>query len=234
MSVRFGSLTREKPKCLLQTSSETILHRIIRICARLRLRNLTIVTGHGEKYVKAAIENILNESWADGMKIMPLYNPEYAKINNCYSLLLGLPERDESVLVINSDDVFDSRILAGISRVRTSKLVIDNVKKLTKESMKVYLKGSYISRIGKWLDIDASAGEYIGLAKIVRRDIPALRKALLQVVTHNPNGFYEHAFDIMFDKTRISPYFTNGLKWTEVDTREDLAVARKLVKKGLK
>lgn len=234
MSVRFGSLTREKPKCLLQTGSETILHRIIRICARLRLRNLTIVTGHGEKYVRAAIKDILNESWAGRMKIRPLYNPEYAKINNCYSLLLGLPERDESVLVINSDDVFDHRILAGICRVKTSQLVIDNVKKLTKESMKVCLKGSCISRIGKWLDTDASAGEYIGLAKIVRGDIPTLRRALQHIVTHNPDGFYEHAFDIMFDKTRISPCFTNGLKWTEVDTREDLAVARKLVKKDIK
>jgi choline kinase len=233
ISRRLGALTENIPKCLLQIGRERLLRRIIRACALVSLKSVVIITGHGSKYVDGEIESIAHTRWAQRLQLQCLYNPSYAVMNNCYSLLLGLPKDKQDVVIVNSDDVFDSRILKRIARAGRTLLVVDNIKQLTKESMKVYVEANRISRIGKMLDLHDSAGEYIGLARIASDDVVLLRRALEEVVANRPDGFYEHGFDIMIDKTEVSPSYTNGLRWTEVDTVEDLAHAREMVEKGL-
>jgi choline kinase len=217
----------------LQIDKETLLRRTVHSCARTGLRDLLVITGHGAKHVEAEIENITGTPWARNLRLQCLYNPSYATMNNCYSLLLGLPENNESFIIINSDDVFDSRILQNIVKNGPTVFVVDNVKQLTKESMKVYVEANHIERISKQLDLDSSAGEYIGLARIAAEDTPYLRKSLEEVIANNPDGFYEHGFDIMLGQRQIAPSYTNGLKWTEVDTVEDLIRARELIEKEL-
>jgi len=228
---RLRPLTNNIPKCLLKVGGQTMLYRTVQICAKLGLKDLCVITGHGAEHIDTDIEKIREAEWAKKTNIRCIYNASYDNINNCYSLLLGLPEKNknETIIIINSDDVFDGRILKMISQEGPTVLVIDNVKNLTKESMKVYVENKDIRRIGKGLDIKISVGEYIGLARIGVKDIESLRKALEDVVSNNPNGFYENAFDLMFDKTKIAPCHTDGLMWTEVDTLEDLAYARKLI-----
>ena len=230
LSKRLGELTKEKPKCLLEVGNTTIFERTIQACAQLKLNDLVIVTGHGADYIDRQLSEIRCRSWASDLKIVPVFNAKYATINNCYSLLLGLPQKEQPVIIINSDDIFDSRILKGISAEGPTRLVIDNVKQLTEESMKVYMNNDRICRISKALDIQTSAGEYIGLAQIAGKDISQLRTLLEEVVADNPNGFYENAFDLMFERTEIYPWFTDGLQWTEIDTKEDLDFAMSLVK----
>jgi len=232
---RLQPLTNKIPKCLLEVGGTTILYRTIQICARVGLKDLCVITGHGAEHIDTEIEKIRKAEWAKNTNIRCIYNASYDDINNCYSLLIGLPEKNKNkpIIIINSDDVFDGRILKTISKDGPTVLVIDNVKKLTKESMKVYVEDNRIRRISKELDIKSSKGEYIGLARISAEDIECLRKALEDVVSNNPNGFYEHAFDLMFDKTKITPCYTDSLMWTEVDTIEDLTYARQLLERKL-
>lgn len=231
---RLGALTKDIPKCLLQIGQETLLRRTIRTCAQVGLRDLLIITGHRAKRVEAEVEDIRHAMWAGKLRLHSLYNPSYATMNNSYSLLLGLPKNNEPVIIINSDDVFDSRILQSIAKPGPTVFVVDNVKQLTtEESMKVYVEANRILRIGKGLDLNSSAGEYIGLARIAAEDVPCLREALEDVMANNPDGFYEHGFDIMLGQRQIAPSYTNGLKWTEVDTAEDLIRAREFIEKEL-
>ncbi|MDK1030768.1 MAG: phosphocholine cytidylyltransferase family protein [Planctomycetia bacterium] len=232
LSRRLGALTKNKTKCLLKVGKETMLRRTIRSCMLAGLDNLLVVTGHGAEYVNAEIAAIREAGLSGGLTIDTLFNPKYETINNCYSLLMGLPETKESTIIINSDDVFDDRILQGIARDGPTVLVIDNVKQLTEESMKACVERELIRRIGKHLDVDTSAGEYIGLARIADKDIQGLRDALQYVVDHNPDGFYEEGFDIICEQTEVRPWYTDGLQWVEIDTEEDLSVARNLVKRG--
>jgi len=197
------------------------------------LKNLCIVTGHGRDYIEAEVDHIRQAFIKDSLEIECRYNRHYAKMNNCYSLLMGLPDKAETLVIINSDDVFDSRILDSIANGDTTELVVDNVKQLTSESMKVRIEEDTITRIGKWLEPKLSGGEYIGLARIAANDMALLRQSLQRVVEKNPGGFYEHAFDIMVDQTAIKPCNTDGLRWTEVDNYEDLIYTRELVRKEL-
>jgi len=230
---RLRPLTNHIPKCLLKVGNETILSRTIRMCALTGLKNLVIITGHGTQYVEDEIKNITSAACFKQQRITYIYNPFYARFNNSYSLLLGLPKRKESIIIINSDDIFDQKILNGIVDEGPTELVVDNVKKLTEESMKVYIENNNIIRIGKWLDTRNSTGEYIGLARIAATDVCYLHNALEEIVKYNPDSFYEHALDIIAKKRTIAAWKTNGLMWTEVDTAQDLAVACELIEKEL-
>ncbi|MHC5117715.1 MAG: phosphocholine cytidylyltransferase family protein [Planctomycetota bacterium] len=229
---RIRLLTKNKPKCLLEIEGKTLIERTLNSCAISNLKEVVIVTGYAADKVEYEVQTILSRSKLD-LDVEYIYNSEYAKKNNCYSLLVGLPEHEEDIVIINSDDVFDSRILNGISQSSCTSLVIDNVKVLTEESMKVHVDDGKINKIGKWLDINSSFGEYIGIAYISSKDFDCLKQELLNIVETNPQGFYEHAFDEMFSKTLISYFNTDGLKWTEVDNVDDFKFACDLVKKDL-
>lgn len=80
---RLESLHRNKPKCLLEISGETILTRIIKSLKECGIREVTIVTG----YEAAQIERHL-ESHDYGIQTHTVFNPAW-KGENGLSVLAG-------------------------------------------------------------------------------------------------------------------------------------------------
>lgn len=224
---RLKPLTNEIPKCLLKIKNKTLLRMTIEACTKNDLRDLLILTGHGEALVNDELKKILFD--ISKIKINSIFNPDYAIKNNCYSLYLAIKNLDEDIVVINSDDVFDDRILAKLNLMKNSALVIDNVKTLTEESMKIYYVNDRITDINKKLDINKSYGESIGIAKIIKKDLNFLRTCLDEVIKTDSNLYYEDAFQLMFDKINFSVCDTDGLRWTEVDNMADYKIAKNLV-----
>lgn len=100
-----------------------------------------------------------------------------------------------------------------------------------KEAMKVEVdgKGRIINiskEIGKW----EAWGEYIGFARI--EDVNKLRRAVNYLVkAGHVQDWYESALNVMvkFYKTVIHPCpLIGNERWVEIDTPEDLKIARKL------
>ena len=230
ISQRLRPLTNKIPKCLIKIDDCTILERTIENCVKNKLQDIIVVIGHGHDYVKQELGK-LKEKYSIDLGL--IFNKHYEDMNNCYSLYLGIKEMEESIIVINSDDVFDDRILTNLCKEDKTSLVIDNVKNLTEESMKIYYNDS-ITDINKKLNIKKSYGEYIGLAKIDKQNIDLLKYSLDKVVKENPDLYYEDAFQLMFNQTNFKVCNTDGLKWTEVDTPKDLEIAKKLIKTNFK
>lgn len=229
-SERLRPLTNKIPKCLVEIDKTTILERIVKNCLKSNLDDLIIVSGHGHDYVEKEIEKIKSKY---NFKVNIIYNDHFYDMNNCYSLYLGIKNLSEDIITINSDDVFDNNILMKLSKNKNTSLVVDNVKKLTAESMKVYCD-SKITDINKNLDIKKSYGESIGIARIQKEHLNLLKKSLEKIVNNNPDLYYEDAFQVMFEKIDFKPHNTDGLKWTEIDTASDLKIAKKLIKNNFK
>lgn len=226
---RLQPLTNKITKCLLKIDGETILSKTIKSCINNDLKDVVVLTGHGDEFTKEEIKNIVLKNKITDLKIKTIYNPEYSTKNNCYSLKLAVKDLNEDIIVINSDDVYDEKILAKLMPIPSSALVIDNVKTLTEESMKIYYVNGKVTDINKKLIIDKSYGESIGIAKIAKKDIDCLKKCLDEVVRTDSNLYYEDAFQLMFKEVDFKVCDTDGLKWTEVDTPEDFEMAKKLV-----
>ena len=205
-------------------------HSLVSLTSR-GFTDFVFVSGHGHEFLKEEIEALSKKL---NFKYTIIYNPDFEKKNNSSSVLLALDHLDDHVLLINSDVVYDPTILDEVVDKVDTRLVIDDYKQLTEESMKVFVKDGHVTRINKALPIKESFGEYIGIS-ILRKDIlPALKKAMQKIVAETPHLFYEDGYDLLFAKIPFKILSTKGKKWIEVDNHDDLAIARKLFKESFK
>ncbi len=231
---RLGILTRDIPKCLLKIDSERCLIDFsLEALVENGIKEITFITGFREDKLK---KHVL-EKWAGKSKFDFIYNEKYEEYNNIYSAYLARDLWDDETVLLNSDIIFDQRILSDfVSKLTSSALekksylVIDNSKKLISEDMKVEVntKGE-IKKISKKLNNETSYGEYIGITYL--RDSERIK--FLQSLEKNVENkkldiYYEDALADILINSSVFPCSTNGLLWTEVDTEEDYKAAKNI------
>jgi choline kinase len=191
-----------------------------------------VVVGHAAE----AIERDLADRPED-VALVP--NPEFAEINNWWSLLRalrGLPD-DEPVVVLNADLLADPQAIAAFVEAAAhgpheGLLAIDLERRLTDESMKVSRDaGGTLDRIGK-VGIDDPVGEYVGMLMARGDTLRALRAELESFVGRDEhvNEWYEAAVGRSAASGvpwHIWPMPHSG--WVEIDDDDDLDAAEALV-----
>jgi choline kinase len=224
-----------RPKWLLEADGTTLADRHMEgIAAATRagaVASVRVVTGH----VAEAIE-----SFAAGHEEIELVpNPEYAELNNWWSLLRALRElpAEGPVAVLNADLLVAPSHLADFlydasSTEAEALICVDLERQLTDESMKVERgEDGALARIGK-VGIDDAAGEYVGMLMARGRALAAMRAELERFVGRPEcaDEWYEGAVGrsaATGTEWRIWPMPSGD--WVEIDDDEDLARARTLV-----
>lgn len=229
LGTRLLPRTKDYPKAVIPFFGEkSLLYMMLRSLAAFKteIHNLLIIGGHGCDFLVDEVNRLDKEVQ---LSLQILFNPKYKAMNNCYSLLLGiekLPEDD--LLIFNADILYDPLILDKMVHSKRTSLVIDNVKTLTKESMKVYVTSGRITDISKTLSLKKSCGESIGISKIEKKHLKPLKAALETIIKENPNHFYEEAFRRLLPDIPFGVINTDGLLWTEIDDAKDLDIAKQL------
>src|SRR5688572_11531128 len=136
---RLGPLGDEIPKWLLEIGGRTIAERQLEGAADAT--TFSIVTGHAD----ATISEFLQEHGHPEVKTV--FNPEWATLNNWYSLLVGLraldlQSDDDRMVVFNSDfyaepDMYAAFVESSGTTDEESLIAVDVERVLTDESMKV-------------------------------------------------------------------------------------------------
>ena len=132
-------------------------------------------------------------------------------------------------MIINGDNVVDERIISGLLKIKETALVIDNHKHLNEESFKLRIENNIIMAIGKGIDIDTASGEFIGISKVFKDDLPLLNSILEELISEDVQNYYDLAYKELSKKAKIKYFYTNGLKWTEIDDKNDWKYANTLV-----
>jgi choline kinase len=230
---RLGVLGDGTPKWLLRVAGRTIADRQLEAIAEAAgcVASVRVVVGHAA----AAIELELRGRAQD---VGVVANPEFAELNNWWSLLRALRELpdDGPVVVVNADLLADPAHVRGFLEAAAATdaealLAVDLVKQLTAESMKVALtREETLARIGK-AGVDDAAGEYVGMLMARGGALRALRAVLEGFVGHADaaNEWYEGAVGrTAADGTawRVWPMPPGG--WVEIDDDADLAAAEAL------
>jgi choline kinase len=224
-----------RPKWLLETAGRTLAERHlegIAVAAQSgAVASVRVVTGH----VAEAIE-----SFAVGHDEIELVaNPEYAELNNWWSLLRALRELPDEgpVAVLNADLLVDPRHVADFlfdaaAASAEALICVDLERELTDESMKVGRgEGGVLAGIGK-VGIDEAVGEYVGML-MARGPALAAMRAHLEGFVGRPecdDEWYEGAVGRSAaegTEWRIWPMPSGD--WVEIDDDDDLARARTLV-----
>lgn len=228
LSKRLHPLTAKIPKCLIKIEGKNLLEYALRNFEKFGAKEIVIVTGHGAKEIERKIK-----SASYYIKITFVFNPEYATTNNIYSLWCARSILQGGAILFNSDLFCHPGI---IQRVLNSQnrdfLVVDELKKLGKEEMKVRINSNTIKEISKEIDPNKADGEYIGIARFSPEGGTILSKTLDKMIENEETDvFYEAAFQKMIVYYNLFKIDTQGLPWVEIDDFADLERARAMPRK---
>ncbi|MBA3851481.1 MAG: phosphocholine cytidylyltransferase family protein [Chloroflexi bacterium] len=231
---RLAPLTDHCPKALVEVGGRTFLDRAMHAVAAAGFQHAVIVTGHRAEMIEAAVRD---GDWA--IDVRCVLNPSYATANNIVSFLAAEEAIGDGFCLLNSDIVFDASILRDVASAGAGCwLAVDVDEPLGAEEMKVQVDGDgLVRRISKALRLEASAGEYVGIARFDAAGAAVVvQQARRLVVGGHTDLYYEDAFDRAAGELAIRTVSVAGRAWTEVDDlvdfRRALQVARGLDASG--
>ncbi|MFT7618577.1 MAG: pyruvate kinase [Planctomycetota bacterium] len=225
-SLGFGSLTKNKHKCMLDVGGTTIINHIMEnlMLSGIPSEKVTIVTGHNNRQV----EHYMSDDIFDGNLV---YNPWYQTTNMAVSLWLA-QKRDTSLILCYGDIIFEPSILEDlIATDGDIVMAIDNRSNFDAEDEKVIIKKGLVVEASKEIPDDKANGEFIGLAKISKKGAGVLWDYLGELVREeNMNCFLSEVFEKMSGEGfEIKTCLTNGRAWNDNDNLVDLGVSREKI-----
>ncbi|PKP60185.1 MAG: hypothetical protein CVT89_00350 [Candidatus Altiarchaeales archaeon HGW-Altiarchaeales-2] len=221
---RIMPLTKNIPKCLIKINNKTILEMMIENCISTGIDDFIFVLGHKKHKVIETIKKLNYD-----IKYSIVENKEYLNTNTGVSLYLAITNTDDTVIVINGDNVFDKKMLNTLVKKDKTSIVVDNVKELNEESFKIAITNDKIEAIGKNILKEESSGEFIGISMIRKNDLSLFMEILKKIIDENKNQYYDFAFKELSKFRVVDFVYTNGLIWSEIDYPEDLKHVKKII-----
>lgn len=230
---RLRPLTDTIPKCLLNVGEKNLLHRTMDNIIENGIKDFVFVTGYRESMIKDYLEKNFT-----GINKIILTNPDYENNNNSYSLWMTKDYVKGEMLLLDSDILFDSKIITKLlNSSHENCLAVNVTEKLDTEQIKVITdKDNRILEIGKEISIERSIGESIGIEKFSINYLKDLYNILdRKIVKENSvNEFYEASFQEIIDKNDsrngIYSVDVSEFECMEIDTAEDYYNACNLYK----
>ncbi len=226
---RIRPLTNNCPKSLLKIGGNTILERMLSHIQDCGINEVIFVLGYLQEQIK---DTVLTKF--PNLVVHFVFNDKYAETNTGFSLMLSKDLVGESAFVkFDADVVFDKEILLNLieSEYETC-LCIDKNINLDAEEIKVIIEGqNRVVKASKTVNPKDAMGESIGIEKISSETAELLFVELETMMANKENhqDYYEAAYERLIEKN--VPFYAldiSGLKWTEIDTKEDFITAEKM------
>jgi len=234
-STRLHPLTDTLPKCLLNVSGKTLLERTIENVLIAGIKEIAIVVGYRADMIREFVKQRFPQQ-----RIRFIMNPNFAKTNNTYSLLLARRFLEDShgevnhyVLLLDSDILFSSKLLPYLLRIEgENKIAVRVSGEHNEEEIQVGINSEgNINFIGKRPTLNEAAGESVGIevfsAETGARLFAVLKRRIRDGIGRSE--FYEAAFQEMIDGgTVLNAVDVSAFPTIEIDTPEDLEQARQV------
>ncbi|MBN1448061.1 MAG: phosphocholine cytidylyltransferase family protein [Bacteroidetes bacterium] len=225
---RLRPLTDGTPKCLLALGGKTILQRTIDNLLANGVDSFVIVTG----YLHEQIEAFMRTQYPH-LRPQFLHNDLYASTNNIYSLWLTRETvRGENILLLDSDILFDARIVGALlASPHENSLALNRDIAVGEEEIKVRLdEEQRIREISKVIPLAAAAGESIGIERFSSSFVDMLFVTLEEMVVQEKRVdiFYEAAFERVIERgCDLFAVDISEFPCMELDTVEDFRAAQR-------
>jgi len=222
---RLRPLTENTPKCLLKVGGKNILQLTLENLLANNITDLVMVTGYLEHQIKDFISAAFPQ-----FRVTYIYNELYDSTNNIYSLWLAKDALlGDEMLLMDSDIVFDSRIIAELTQSGYDNCLALKRHKVGDEEIKV--KADELGRVMEISKIVLPAlavGESIGIEKFGKQSLYKLFEIIERKVIQEKmvNIFYEVAFEQLIKEGEdIFTVDITDYICMEIDTADDLKAA---------
>ena len=157
-----------------------------------------------------------------------IYNQFFDATNTSKSLLKALKKyRNEDVLWINGDVIFDSELFSVLNREieASHSFVAVNTSRVAEEEVKYTLKNGKIDELSK--QVKNGLGEAVGINFVTKQDMPVL---LEQLENCDDNDYFERGIEkaIAENNMQVNAVDISDFRCMEVDFKEDLEAANNL------
>jgi len=229
---RLRTLTRDKPKGLVQLLGVSLIERVILTAKRAGIDEFLVVTGYlGEK-----IRVQLTDGSEYGVKIAYIENTQWRR-GNGVSVLKAQESLEEDLILLMSDHIFDERILKKLvdyDRRSSVVLAVDRREPLPGDTVVLERKGEIVE-IGKGIEKSncLDTGIFLCSPKIfsyLEEAVKEGKEELADGIKKAAENRDAQAFDI----THIDSYVPGMRKeiqpfWIDIDTKEDLVKAKRFL-----
>ncbi len=227
---RLHPLTAAVPKTLLAlTDGRTILDVTLANLRAVGIEEVAIVIGFAAERIE---ERAGEFERRHGLRLELVRNDHAEEWNNAYSLWLAGEALAEGALLVNGDTVHPVGVEETLLAARGADVLLatDDAKPLGAEAMKVVAStDGRLRRIGKDVEPEAAAGEYIGVALVEPAAAGPLAEALEATWRRDPSLYYEDGFQELADRGgKVAVVPIGAVDWVEVDDHADLARAREI------
>ena len=231
---RLKPVTDKSPKCLTEINGISIMRNTLEILEKCKIKETIIVVGH--------FENKIKDTFGDKYKSMKMTyekNSIWDKTNNTYSLLLAEKHMNEDILIIEADILFEYRIMEKLlnSPFRNA-AVVDHYMSLLEGCVVSLSEDGLINAMYRKSDQlnDFDYSDKYKTVNIYKISKSLVDKMLCYIKNMDVNSFYEESFESIINKEGYKKLFmkgilAKGLKWIEIDTLEDIDMAKKIVKR---
>jgi len=236
--LRMGKLTQNIPKPLVMVNGKSIIERQLSILKQNKILDVIIVTGsHNEKF------NFKNVVYVNDL--------EHKKHDTLGSLITARDYMNDEIIITYADQIFDEKIMESINNfsgdigiavdLDWEKNYVNRDQHPKSEAENILINGNEILEIRKNISEckeNEKIGECLGLMKFSRKASKVFLDKYSELDTSHKGKFHnapslEKALisdmlqELIVSGIRISPIYVNG-KWCEIDTLQDLQIARKL------
>ena len=235
---RMGKLTKNIPKPLVLVNGKSIVERQLSILKQNGILDIIIITGpHHEKF------NFKNVVYVNDL--------EHKKHDTLGSLITARDYMNDEIIITYADQIFDEKIMESVINFKGDigiavdldweKNYVDRDQHPKSEAENILINGNEILEIRKNISAckeNEKIGECPGLVKFSRKaskvfldkyseleishqgkfhNAPSLEKAIISDMIQ----------ELIGSEINVEPIYVSG-KWCEIDTPQDLQIARKL------
>lgn len=219
---RLGELTEEIPKSFLEVKGFKMIEYNIAMLHSFDIWDITIITGyHCELFEKLAEQ-------VEGIRCV--FNPFYEMTNVLGSFYMGQDMLTEDFVYLHADTLCSPRIFRDMLESDGDVLLPVDFGSCDEEAMKVKTEAGRVTEINKTMSCAEAEGEFIGIAKISGKVIPALKGVSKELMKEKAfASYFEAAIQKLVDMGRyeITSVPTKGLFWGEVDFLQDYQKVKK-------
>jgi choline kinase len=219
-------LQRPFPKCLVDIGGMTLLSRMLRALAAVKVLEAWVVVGYRHDLIAAELDRL-----PAPLPVVCVRNEAYLR-GSVRSLWAARQAMSREVLVLDADVLFPVHLLSRLVQSTHRNCVLaDPRSTFTGEEMMLTIQDDHIWDITRGVrDASHVVGEGVGFYKLDRLAAQRLRGLLEHWIgSGRDDEEYEEAFRVLF-KTCIFGYELVGdLPWTEVDFPEDITKAEQTV-----
>ena len=235
---RMGKLAQNIPKPLVMVNGKSIIERQLSILKQNKILDVIIVTGsHNEKF------NFKN--------VVYVNDSDHKKHDTLGSLITARDYMNDEIIITYADQIFDEKIMESVNNfsgdigiavdLDWEKNYVNRDQHPKSEAENVLINGNEILELRKNISEckeNEKIGECLGLMKFSRKASKVFLDKYSELETSHKGKFHnapslEKALisdmlqELIDSEINVEPIYVSG-KWCEIDTPQDLQIARKL------